>query len=276
MALIDQPIRLPKPFSPRPQISHVVFDFDGTLSWLRHGWPELMAGLFIKHLPSLNPDSRREIHEVLLQDILSLNGKSSIYQMERCSERVFEQGGPKLDPQAVLAEYQAALEIAIRDRAAKLKRGQASKDEFVLHGARALLRKLQQRGLMLIILSGTPEPQVRQEAELLDLAGFFGARIYGSSSDLLRSSKQAVIGRLLSEERVSGEHLLAFGDGPVEIQLTKAAGGLAVGVASDEDSNGSGILHPQKVAQLRQAGADLLIPDYREPDKLLECLLGKP
>jgi phosphoglycolate phosphatase len=235
-----------------------------------------MAGLFIKHLPSLNPDSRREIHEVLLQDILSLNGKSSIYQMERCAERVFEQGGPKLDPQAVLVEYQGALEIAIRDRTAKLKNGQASQDEFVLHGARALLRTLQRRGLVLIILSGTLEPQVKQEAELLDLEEFFGAHIYGSTSDLLRSSKQAVIGRLLSEERVSGEHLLAFGDGPVEIQLTKAAGGLAVGVASDEDSNGSGILHPQKVPQLRQAGADLLIPDYREPDKLLECLLGKP
>jgi phosphoglycolate phosphatase-like HAD superfamily hydrolase len=28
-------------FSLRPQISHVVFDFDGTLSWLRHGWAEI-------------------------------------------------------------------------------------------------------------------------------------------------------------------------------------------------------------------------------------------
>jgi hypothetical protein len=33
-------------FSPHPQISHVVFDFDGTLSWLRHSWPEIMYELF--------------------------------------------------------------------------------------------------------------------------------------------------------------------------------------------------------------------------------------
>ncbi len=28
-------------FLPRPQIRHVVFAFDGTLSRLRHGWPEI-------------------------------------------------------------------------------------------------------------------------------------------------------------------------------------------------------------------------------------------
>ena len=27
-------------FLPRPHASHAVFDFDGTLSWLRHGWPQ--------------------------------------------------------------------------------------------------------------------------------------------------------------------------------------------------------------------------------------------
>ena len=43
----------------RPQISHVVFDFDGTLSWLRHGWPEIMLRLFREHLPRRAGESRR-------------------------------------------------------------------------------------------------------------------------------------------------------------------------------------------------------------------------
>jgi hypothetical protein len=30
-------------FSARPQISHVVFDFDRTIAWLKHGWPDIMA-----------------------------------------------------------------------------------------------------------------------------------------------------------------------------------------------------------------------------------------
>ena len=65
-------------FSPRPQISHAVFDFDGTLSWLRHGWPEIMVQLFLEHLPGQTGESDRGLHELLLNDVLSLNGKSSI------------------------------------------------------------------------------------------------------------------------------------------------------------------------------------------------------
>jgi hypothetical protein len=73
----------------------------------------------------------------------------------------------------------------------------------------------------------------------------------------------------LREENISGEHLLAFGDGPIEIEVVKSVGGTAIGVASDEDCNGSGTLNRWKLRLLRQAGADLLIADYREPERLL-------
>ena len=233
-----------------------------------------MARLFLRHAPEMSPQAQARFHGLLLKDILSLNGKSSIYQMERCSQRLLEHGGAQLEPQKVLLDYQAALGSAIKDRIAKIEQELAVPDEFVLFGARSLLEKFQASGRVLIILSGTLESQVKQEAHLLKLDQFFGSHIYGSTSDLHSSSKQSVIARLLREERISGESLLAFGDGPVEIQLTKAAGGLAVGVASDEDVNGSGNLHPQKVTQLSQAGADLIIPDYRRPDDLLKSLLG--
>jgi phosphoglycolate phosphatase len=258
-------------FSPRPQISHVVFDFDGTLSWLRHGWPEMMAGLFLPHLPAQHA---ARLHHLLLEDILSLNGKSSIFQMRRCAERVYQNGGPVLDPEHVLAQYQHLLRAAVQDRAGRIKRATASKDDFVVHGARAFLERLHARGLVLVILSGTVEPQVKEEAALLDLARFFGPHIYGGTANLVQSSKQAVIERLLGEEQISGDRLLSFGDGPVELQITKSVGGLAVGVASDEDRNGSGVLHPLKVPLLREAGADLLIPDYRAPDQLLQLIFG--
>jgi phosphoglycolate phosphatase-like HAD superfamily hydrolase len=268
------------PFAPRPQISHVVFDFDGTLSWLRHGWPELMAGLFLRHLPEAQHKVAPEeefssIHDLLLNDILSLNGKSSIFQMERCAERVVAHGGPKLDPQQMLSEYQAALQAAVRERSTQINDGHSRPEDFVVHGARSLLELLRARNLVLIILSGTLEPQVKAEAELLGIASFFGRHIYGGTADLQKSSKKAVIERLLNEEGIAGEHLLSFGDGPVEIRLTKAAGGLAVGIASDEDRNGSGLMDPHKRRQLREAGADLLIADYRNPALLLESLLGR-
>jgi phosphoglycolate phosphatase-like HAD superfamily hydrolase len=257
--------------TPRPQISHVVFDFDGTLSWLRHGWPEMMAGIFLKRIPA---DDRHAIHETLLADILSLNGKSSIFQMERCAQRIREERGPDLDPQNMLTEYLGVLHRAVGERIEQLKRSEVRPDDFVVHGARTFLEKMQTRGLVMVILSGTEETQVKHEAGLLGLTDFFGTHIYGGTANLVQSSKQAVIERLLREEKISGEHLLSFGDGPVEIRVTKQAGGLTVGVASDEDVNGSGKLHSQKVPQLREAGADLLIPDYRDPDALLERILG--
>ena len=254
----------------RRNISHVVFDFDGTLSWLRHGWPELMAGLFLKHVSSGPAEEVQRIHERLLDDILSLNGKSSIFQMRRCAQTLEESGGPVLEPDQVLKEYQSVLQAMIRERSSQVGRGAVHPDEFIVHGARALLEELQARGLVLIILSGTVEPEVRQEAALLDLAGFFGSHIYGSTANLAQSSKQAVIERLLHEENISGEHLLAFGDGPIELQVVKSVGGMAIGVASDEDHNGSGTLNRWKLPLLRQAGADLLIADYRQPERLLE------
>jgi hypothetical protein len=79
---------------------------------------------------------------------------------------------------------------------------------------------------------------------------------------------------LLREENIEGAHLLAFGDGPVEISVTKDVGGLAVGIASDEHHNGSGRVDPHKHAQLTAAGADILIADYREFETLLDRLFG--
>ena len=38
-------------FAPRPHVSHVVFDFDGTLSLIREGWPVIMLGMFEEMLP---------------------------------------------------------------------------------------------------------------------------------------------------------------------------------------------------------------------------------
>ena len=38
-------------FRPRPDIRHALFDFDGTLSLIREGWPDVMVPLFVEMLP---------------------------------------------------------------------------------------------------------------------------------------------------------------------------------------------------------------------------------
>jgi hypothetical protein len=84
-----------------------------------------------------------------------------------------------------------------------------------------------------------------------------------------------VIARILRENAIPGDRLLAFGDGYVEIENTKQVGGLAVAVASDEARNGAGEMDAWKRERLLAVGADVVIPDYRDGPVLLDCLLGR-
>ncbi len=262
-------------FAPRPQISHAVFDFDGTLSWLRHGWPEIMYGLFREHYPARAGESESAIHDHLLDEILALNGKPSIFQMERFVELARERGATPPPPAELLHEYQSRLDDAILQRSESIATGKSQAGDFIIHGARGVLDDLHERGIELIILSGTLESRVRQEAGLLGLADYFGSHIYGSQPDAALFSKRAVLDRLLSEEKIRGEHLLSFGDGPVEILHTKELGGLAIAVASDEEHNGSGRPDPHKRRQLLAAGADVVNADYRNAPALLKLIFER-
>ena len=62
---------------------------------------------------------------------------------------------------------------------------------------------------------------MKREAELLDVTKYFGRHIYGALDDYKQFSKKIVIDRLLAENRISGDQLLSFGDGYVEIENTK-------------------------------------------------------
>ena len=68
----------------------------------------------------------------------------------------------------------------------------------------------------------------------MGLDRYFGPHVYGARDDYKSFSKAQVIERILRENHLDGRSLLGFGDGYVEIQNVKAAGGTAVAVASDE------------------------------------------
>ncbi len=256
----------------RSRTSHVIFDFDGTLSWLRHGWPQIMLETFLKHAP-MEWKRDEAIREQLLSDILSLNGKPSIHQLERCCERARVAGCSIPSAQSLLDEYLPTLGSIVAMRMASIRDGNCPASEFIIHNALQALELLKARGVVLIILSGTTQDDVRAEADLLGLTRFFGTHIYGSSPHG-SFSKKDVIDRIMREESIEGHHLLAFGDGPVELRFTKAVGGLAIGVASDEEHNGSHQIDLAKREQLVAAGADAIIPDYAEADALLSAIFN--
>src|SRR2546426_9103856 len=262
-------------FAPRPRISHVLLDFDGTLSLIRQGWPEVMAPMFVEMLPARPGESEEDRRRLCHDDIMRLNGKQTIYQMIQLAERIQERGGSPRDPLWYKREYLLRLDERIAHRLENLRSGAVAADELLVSGARAFLEALQRRGLPLYLASGTDEVFVKQEAELLGLTGFFGRHIYGALDDYKQFSKQIVIERILRENGIQGERLLSFGDGYVEIQNTKEAGSLAVAVASDEAHNGSGRFDEWKHQRLVGVGADVVIPDFRDAQALLRCILAE-
>jgi phosphoglycolate phosphatase-like HAD superfamily hydrolase len=268
-------VELPAPLAPRPEISHVLFDFDGTLSLIRQGWPEVMVPMFVEALPRLPGETDEGLQQLVLDDIMRLNGKQTIYQMIQLAERISERGGTPREPLWYKHEYLRRLEAHIGARTAGLAGRSIAPDALLVHAARPLLEHLKARGLQLYLASGTDEYAVKREAELLDITRYFDGHIYGALDDYKSFSKKIVIDRILQEHAITGQHLLAFGDGYVEIENTKQVGGVAVAVASDEAHNGSGRVDEWKRDRLLGVGADAVIPDFRDAIGFVDYMVGR-
>jgi phosphoglycolate phosphatase-like HAD superfamily hydrolase len=251
---------------------HVLFDFDGTLSLIREGWPEVMIPLMIETLQATGTqEAPAALHKLCSDFVTALTGKQTIYQMIRLAEEVAKRGGRPEDPVVYKQQYLDRLMTRITDRREGLRSGRIAARDMVVPYSLELLDALQQRGALLYVASGTDEPYVLEEVALLGLNRYFGPRVYGACDDYKAFSKAQVIERILRENKLEGSSLLGFGDGYVEIQNVKAAGGTAVAVASDEAAR-SGKPDPWKRDRLIGAGADVVIPDYHDYQPLLDYL----
>jgi phosphoglycolate phosphatase-like HAD superfamily hydrolase len=254
------------------QPQHVLFDFDGTVSLIREGWPEVMVPMMVRILQATGTQESAESLRALVADFVGeLTGKQTIYQMIRLVEEIEKRGGKAEDPVVYKQMYLDLLMERIAGRREALRSGRADPRDMVVPYSFELLDELRSRGATLYVASGTDEPFVIEEVRLLQLDKYFGPHVYGALDDYKNFSKAMVIERILRENHLDGVALLGFGDGFVEIQNVKAVGGTAVGVATDE-SGRSGKPDPWKRDRLIGVGADLVIPDYRDYRALLDYL----
>ncbi|MBM4072160.1 MAG: HAD family hydrolase [Planctomycetes bacterium] len=271
-----------QPDSPHPDIEilnhdirrgryrSVLFDFDGTLSLIREGWPQVMIPMMVNVLAATGTgESRAALAERVEEFVMRLNGRQTIYQMIQLADEVKQRGGEPLEPLTYKHRYHDLLMERIRGRLHALEEGSARPTEWTVPDSHALLEELRRRGLTLYLASGTDFKYVRREAELLGVAEFFGEHIYGAQDDYQNFSKKMVIEQILRD--LDGHELLGFGDGYVEIEEVKRAGGTAIAVASDEVTRAG--VNAWKRNRLVQAGADIVIPEYRQHRRLLEYLL---
>ncbi len=256
---------------PRGRFRFVLFDFDGTLSLIREGWPQVMIPMMVDVLRQTGtPEDERALYGVVEDFVMRLNGRQTIYQMIQLADEVRKRGGVPLDPLQYKHRYHHLLMERIQGRRQALAGGQAAAIDWTVPGSHDILANLRGRGLTAYLASGTDLKYVREEAGLLGLTSFFGEHIYGALDDYQSFSKKMVIERILRENDLHGEELLGFGDGFVEIEEIKRAGGVAVAVASDEVRRRG--VNAWKRERLVRAGADIVIADFRRQNELLSYL----
>lgn len=251
---------------------HVIFDFDGTLSLIREGWPEIMVPMMAEFLRDTGTsESTEDLHRLAHEFVMELNGKQTIYQMIRLAEEIRKRGGRPLDPVEYKRIYHERLMERIVGRREALRSGRLAPEDMLVPHSLELLDAFVRKGAELYLASGTDERYVLEEVELLGLDNYFGSHVYGALDDFKSFSKAVVIQRILEKNCVAGNRLVGFGDGYVEVMNVKEAGGTAVAVASDEAGR-SGEPDPWKRERLIGVGADLVIPDYQDAQALIAYL----
>ncbi len=267
MPEIIRPLQIQRP----PRVA--VIDFDGTLSLIRSGWVEIMVEMMfgvLRQLPG-STESDSDLTTYISNFVLNLNGRPTIYQMDYFVNAAKERGGNPESPEFYTQKFLDALIHKADQRIAMLNASKCTTDDLLVPGARALLTDLQARGVQMTLASGTAVANVEREAKLLGIDHFFEGRIFGPGADSREFSKLAVMKQILAESLIDGSELLGLGDGFVEIENVKELGGIAIGCATDE-THRSGKVEDWKRARLIQAGADIIVPDYRNWHRLTGIL----
>ncbi|WP_025764271.1 PfkB family carbohydrate kinase [Dyadobacter tibetensis] len=263
-------------------IKHAVFDHDGTISTLRQGWEEIMEPVMIRSI--LGPEYDRvdnntynKVRKVSLDFIQKTTGIQTIYQMEGLVDLVrdfgFVPADEILDKFQYKELYNNGLMEMVNIRMAKLIAGELHQSDYTMKGAVTFLQALKQRGVKLYLASGTDVEDVRTEAETLGYANLFEGGIHGALKEYTRFSKKMIIEKIIRENNLQGHELVVFGDGPDEVREGRRAGGISVGITSNEVQRFGH--HAAKRPRLVQAGAHILIPDFSQHQKLLSLLFQK-
>jgi phosphoglycolate phosphatase-like HAD superfamily hydrolase len=262
------------PGTSAPGARVAVFDFDGTVSLLRAGWIDIMLTMMLEILTALHTgESEDDLRRAVEPFIWRLTGKDTLYQMIAFAGQVTLRGGTPLDPREYKQQFLNRLLAVSGPRIQQLRDHTDPPDQYLVPGTRPILEDLRARGLRLYLASGTDDAHLKEEAALLDVARYFDGGIYGALPDPDAFSKRILMERILHLPGMRPHYLVGFGDGPVEVEELKRAGGVAVGLATDEPVCRE--TSPWKRRNLIDVGADYIIPNYLCRQVLLPMLFAE-
>ena len=254
------------------KVHHAVLDFDGTISLIRDGWQNVMVPMMIDILMETpTSESLQQLESTVVKFVDQLTGKQTIYQMIQLCEEIQKRGGAAKDPLDYKDMYNDRLLPIVNDRITKLENQEITSNDLRVPMSLEFLQKLTAYDIKCYLASGTDIEFVKHEAKLLGVAEYFDGGIFGALREFSKFSKEMVIKKILADFDLNGSELLIVGDGYVEIQNAKSVNAIAVGVVTKE--NNIYDMNANKHQRLIRAGADIIIPDFREADQLLSYLL---
>ena len=267
-------------------IRHVVFDFDGTISLIRDGWQNVMVPMMVACLQTETDttETQEALEALVVEFVDRLTGKQTIYQMIQLSEEIEKRGGTPKAPLDYKDEYNRRLLPVVEERIAGLAAGTLSADRLRVPMSLEFLQTLREMEISCYLASGTDVEFVKNEAELLGVAEYFDGGLFGALREYKKFSKAMVIQKIVKDiastkkhpskntRSYNGSELLIVGDGYVEIENAKEVDAIAVGVASVENNMYN--MNADKRERLIRAGADIIIPDFREGAQLLNYLFN--
>jgi phosphoglycolate phosphatase-like HAD superfamily hydrolase len=261
-------------------IRYAIFDNDGTVSTLREGWEHIMAPMMIKAVlgdkyQEADESIYNKVKTAVADMINNTTGIQTLRQMKMLLGLIAEFGfvpeDQMLDEFGYKEIYNNDLMEMVNKREEKLKSCELAVDDLTIKNAVPFLKRLYEKGIKLYLTSGTDEEDVKHESAVLGYDFLFEGRIFGATGDIDREAKKMVLEKILDSigDSEAGS-IVTFGDGPVEIRETHKRGGITVGIASNEQRRYG--LNQIKRTRLIKAGADIVVPDFSQPDLLTRLL----
>src|SRR5436853_2242908 len=141
--LLDDEIEVIHPDLPRGRFRSVLFDFDGTLSVIREGWPQVMIPMMVQALRTTGTaETDAQLTAAVEEFVMRLNGRQTIYQMMQLADEVRRRGAQPLEPLAYKHRYHELIMNRIEGRLAALAAREAAPEAWTVPGSHALLENL--------------------------------------------------------------------------------------------------------------------------------------
>jgi len=258
-----------------------VFGSDGVISTLREGWQKIMAMMMVEMIIGKAKPSEPELNAIKSEVygfVRCSAGFHTILQMEELVAMIEGYGFVQCDEIRQATDYKAIydkrLMASVNERLALFGYQKATAEDFMIRDVRKFLCNLSNQKVKMIVSSGTDEADLRRELDILKATKFF-SEIYGARATYDESNKRTVLRGLIEANGFEGKEIAVVGSGRIDMEVAKAFGCLAIGVASNEiERHGWNVSKALNLARAR-VKPDILITDFRHNGRLLELLVPK-